>query len=57
LPEAVAAAREATARGSTDWRPWVVLSRLEAENGNPGAAVAAYRHAYSLFPRGLPGAS
>jgi hypothetical protein len=57
LPEAVTAAREATDRESTDWRPWVVLSRLEAENGNPGAAVAAYRHAFSLFPRGLPGAS
>lgn len=54
LDEAVAAAHEATAKESTNWRTWIVLSRLEAENDNPQAAVAAYKKAFSLFPRGLP---
>ena len=54
LGEAVAAAREATTKEPTNWRPWLVLSRLEAENGDPDASVRAFKEAQSLFPRGLP---
>lgn len=44
------AARAATVRESTNWRTWFVLSRLEAERGRAGPAVAAYRRAKSLNP-------
>ncbi len=48
-----AAARSATAateRESTNWRTWLVLSRVEAERGRAKAAVAAYVKAKSLDP-------
>jgi hypothetical protein len=44
-------ARAAIGDASTDWSAWLVLSRIEAERGNPQAAIAAYRHARSLDPR------
>lgn len=44
------AAREATEREPTNWRNWLVLSRIAAENGDPAASVAAYRKARSLNP-------
>lgn len=47
---AEAAAREAVERESTNWRIWLVLSRIAAENGRPGASVAAYERARSLNP-------
>jgi O-Antigen ligase len=50
LPAAAEAATEATERESTNWRTWLVLSRVEAERGNAGAALAAYREAKSLNP-------
>ena len=50
LPAAAVAAREATDRESTNWRTWLVLSRVEAERGNAEAALAAYRRAKSLNP-------
>jgi O-antigen ligase len=50
LPAAAAAAQGATARESTNWRTWLVLSRIEAERGRVDAAVAAYRKAKSLNP-------
>lgn len=50
LPAASEAAREATDRESTNWRTWLVLSRIEAERGNADAALAAYRKAKSLNP-------
>jgi hypothetical protein len=46
------AAREATERERTNWRSWLVLSRIAAENGEPAASVAAYRRARSLNPHG-----
>jgi hypothetical protein len=55
LDEAVPLAREAAEKEPTNWRTWIVLSRLEAESGDPRAAVESYRKAHSLFPRGLPG--
>ncbi|MGI8461914.1 MAG: O-antigen ligase family protein [Solirubrobacterales bacterium] len=53
LDGAVLAAREATERESTNWRLWIVLSRLEARNGDAQAAVEAYEQGQSLFPRGV----
>jgi hypothetical protein len=51
LPQAIAAEREATQAEATNWRTWLVLSRLELKNGNVKAAVAAYRRGRSLNPR------
>jgi hypothetical protein len=51
LAAAAIAAREATTRERTNWRTWLVLSRIEAERGRPNAALAAYREARSLNPR------
>ena len=50
LGAAAAAARAATERESTNWRNWLVLSRIEAERGRAGAAVSAYNRAESLNP-------
>lgn len=51
LGAAAAAARAATERESTNWRTWLVLSRIEAERGRAEAAVRDYREARSLNPR------
>ncbi len=51
LDGAIAAAKDATSQAASDWRNWLVLSRLEAENGNASAAVADYKRARSLNPR------
>ncbi len=51
LSGAVTAAKDATAQASNDWHNWLVLSRLETENGNASAAVADYKRAKSLNPR------
>ncbi len=48
---AAKAATAATRDEPTNWRPWMVLSRVEAYNGNTGAALEAYREAKSLNPR------
>jgi O-antigen ligase/polysaccharide polymerase Wzy-like membrane protein len=48
---AVAAARSATEAEPTNWRTWLVLSRLEAKRGNARESVNAYREARSLNPR------
>ena len=48
---AVRAARRATVKESTNWRTWLVLSRLEAEAGNAKAAVDAFRQGRSTNPR------
>lgn len=45
------AARAATEREPTNWRTWLVLSRIEAERGEAAAAVRYYRRARSLNPR------
>ena len=50
LAPAAAEARAATARESTNWRTWLVLSRIEAERGRAGAALRDYRKARSLDP-------
>jgi O-antigen ligase len=50
LESAAEAARAATERESTNWRPWLVLSRIEARRGRAAAAVRGYREARSLNP-------
>lgn len=50
LHAAAAAARRAIEGASSDWRSWLVLSRIEAERGRQGAALAAWRKARSLDP-------
>ncbi|MFL5884377.1 MAG: O-antigen ligase family protein [Thermoleophilaceae bacterium] len=50
LRNAIADTRRAIDRERLDWRHWVLLTRLEAEAGNPTAATHAYRRAASLRP-------
>ena len=50
LDAAALAAREATDREPTNWRTWLVLSRIEAQLGRAAPAVAHYRQARSLNP-------
>ncbi len=51
LDAAAVSARAATRDEATNWRTWLVLSRIEAFRGDARAAVAAYREARSLNPR------
>jgi O-antigen ligase len=50
FPAAEAEAKAATERESTNWRTWLILSRIEAQRGQAQAALAAYRKARSLNP-------
>ncbi len=43
--------RGAAEREATNWRTWLVLSRIEAERGSAAAAVPDYREGSSLNPR------
>ena len=49
-PAAEEAARAATDREQTNWRNWLVLSRIAAERGHVETAVSAYEEARSLNP-------
>jgi O-antigen ligase len=51
FPAAVTSARRATHEAATNWQTWAILSRLEAENGNPKASATAYRKAKALNPK------
>jgi hypothetical protein len=51
LESATAAARAATQREPTNWRTWLILSRIETRRGNAPAATSDYRKARSLNPR------
>jgi hypothetical protein len=51
LNGAAAAATDATSDEPTDWRTWLMLSRIEAERGDARASAADYRRARSLNPR------
>lgn len=42
---------EAATREPTNWRIWLVRSRIDAESGRPRAAVRDYRRAHVLDPR------
>ncbi|UJA19062.1 O-antigen ligase family protein [Thermoleophilia bacterium SCSIO 60948] len=50
IPAAISAAEAATRDEPTNWRNWLVLSRLEAKAGNAEASVDAYRQARDLNP-------
>jgi hypothetical protein len=47
---AAAAARQATEREPTDWRTWLVRSRIEVEAGHPRLALDYYLRARALNP-------
>jgi cytochrome c-type biogenesis protein CcmH/NrfG len=51
LDAAATQARAATEDEPTNWRTWLVLSRIEAERGDAPASVDAYREARDLNPR------
>ena len=51
LPAALAAVQRATADEPMNWGAWFIRSRLEAENGQPVAALDAFRRARTLNPR------
>lgn len=51
LEAAAAAAKRAAENEPTNWRNWVVRSRLEAKLGNARVALHAYRRARMLNPR------
>lgn len=48
--DAAAAAQRAADNEPTNWRNWLILSRIEARRGNVGASVEAYRTARDLNP-------
>jgi hypothetical protein len=50
---ALVAVSRATSYEPLNWQAWLVRSRLEAEAGEPGAALASYRRAKSLNPRSV----
>lgn len=50
LSAASAQAARATRAAKTDWRAWLVRSRIEAERGNTRAALSAWNTARSLDP-------
>ena len=51
LEGAAAAATQATEDEPTNWRTWLLLSRVEASLGRVRQSVGAYREARSLNPR------
>lgn len=51
LDGAAAAAQRATREEPTNWRPWLVLSRIEAARGDTQASIDAFLEARSLNPR------
>ena len=53
FPAAAVAATAATHREPTNWRNWLVLSRIEAEQGRAAPALRHYRKARSLNPNSL----
>ena len=47
---AAADLERATEREPTNWRPWLLLARVEAERGRVQAALRDFRKARSLRP-------
>ena len=47
---ALTSARRAVRDEPTNWSSRLIVSRLEAENGNPSAALVAFRRARTLNP-------
>jgi len=51
IPSALAAAQAAASNEPSNWSTWLIVSRLEAEDGHPTASVAAYLRSRSLNPQ------
>jgi Tfp pilus assembly protein PilF len=51
LERAAELAADATANEPSNWRAWIVLSRLAGRLGNSRAAVDAFEEARALNPR------
>lgn len=51
IDRALDAARTAAAEEPTNWRPWLIVSRLAARDGDAAQSVRAYRKAKRLNPR------
>jgi O-antigen ligase len=51
LSKAASAARAATVEEPTNWRPWLVLARVDARRGSATSALRALREARRLNPR------
>jgi hypothetical protein len=49
--QAVAPALRAVKNDPDNWSSWLVLSRIQAEAGNPNASLVAFREARSLNPQ------
>ena len=47
---ALVAAQQAARDEPSNWSTWLIVSRLQAETGNPNAALAAFRRARTLNP-------
>ena len=50
LPGALASAEHAVRDEPANWTTWLILARLQAENGHPVASLAAFRQARALNP-------
>lgn len=50
LPQALLAAKRAVHDEPANWSTWLIMSRLEAEEGRVASSVAAFRRARSLNP-------
>ncbi len=50
LKAAAAAATSATEDEPTNWKPWMILSRIEAARGKTAASIDAFRRARALNP-------
>ena len=51
LREAARDARSAAEREPTNWQPWLILARIEAERGRVPVALRAARRARAANPR------
>ncbi|MCB0325830.1 MAG: hypothetical protein KDD69_19760, partial [Bdellovibrionales bacterium] len=51
LRRAAKAARTATVNEPTNWRTWLVLSRIQAELNQVNKSISTYQRARSLNPR------
>jgi hypothetical protein len=50
LDQAAADAKRAAEREPTNWQPWLILARIEAERGRSAAAASAFRRSRALNP-------
>ena len=51
VPDALSAARGAARDEPANWSTWLIVSRLEAEAGQPAASLLSYKRSRALNPR------